>query len=67
MFCRCMDSRKYQLLYLDAIPRCPLMYFIDDDKLDIRLYTDASDFGIGGVLIQVVDTIWQPIALSVYQ
>ena len=28
----------------------------------IQLYTDASDFGIGGVLFQVVDTIWQPIA-----
>ena len=45
-----------------AISRCPLMYFIDDNKLDIRLYTDASDFGIGGVLFQVVGTIWQPIA-----
>ena len=44
-----------------AISRCPLMYFIDDNKLDIRLYTYASDFGIGGVLFQVVDTIWQPI------
>ena len=30
--------------------------------MDIRLYTDASDFGIDGVLFQVVDTIWQPIA-----
>ena len=30
-----------------AISRCPLMYFIDNNKLDIRLYTDASDFGIG--------------------
>ena len=45
-----------------AISRYPLMYFIDDNKLDIRLYTYASDFGIGGVLFQVVDTIWQPIA-----
>ena len=45
-----------------AISRCPLMYFIDDNKLDIRLYTDASDFGIGGVLFQVVGAIWQPIA-----
>ena len=45
-----------------AISRCPLMYFIDDNKLNIRLYTDASDFGIGGVLFQVVDTIWQPLA-----
>ena len=45
-----------------AMSRCPLMYFIDDNILDIRLYTDASDFGIGSVLFQVVDTIWQPIA-----
>ena len=47
-----------------AISRCPLMYFIDDNKLDIRLYTDASDFGIGGVLFQVVGAIWQPIAFT---
>ena len=40
-----------------AISRCPLMYFIDDNKLDIRLYTNASDFGIGGVLFQVVGAI----------
>ena len=45
-----------------AISRCPLMYFIDDNKLDIRLYTNASDFGIGGVLFQVGSTIWQPMA-----
>ena len=38
------------------------MYFIDDNKLDIRLYTDASDFGIGGVLFQVVGAIRPPIA-----
>ena len=38
------------------------MYFIDGNKLDIRLSTDASDFGIGGVLFQVVGAIWQPIA-----
>ena len=39
-----------------------MIHFIDDNKLDIRLYTDASNFGIGGVLFQVVDTVWQPIA-----
>ena len=43
-----------------AISRCPLMYFIDDKKLDVRLYTDASDFGISGVLSQVVDTVVVP-------
>ena len=32
-----------------AVSRCPLMYFIDDDS-PIRLYTDASDYDIGGAL-----------------
>ena len=36
-----------------VISKCPLMYFLDDDS-PIRLYTDASDYGIGGVLYQVV-------------
>ena len=31
-------------------------------SIDIRLYIDASDFGIGGVLFQVVGAIWQSIA-----
>ena len=46
-----------------AISRCPLMYFIDDNKLDMRLYLDASGLGIGGVLFQIVGAIWQLIAL----
>ena len=37
------------------------MYFIDDSS-PIRLYTDASDYGIGGVLFQVVNADWKPIA-----
>ena len=48
-------TQKSTNAFLDtkiAISRCPLMYFIDDNKLDIRLYTDASDSGIGGVLFQ---------------
>ena len=44
-----------------AISRCPLMFFIDDVS-PIRLYTDASDYGIGGVLVQIVDGEWRPIA-----
>ena len=44
-----------------AISRCPLMYFIDDIS-PIRLYTDASDYGIGGVLVQIVNSVWRPIA-----
>ena len=37
------------------------MYFIDDDS-PIKLYTDVSDYGIGGVLFQVVNDDWKPIA-----
>jgi hypothetical protein len=37
------------------------MYFLDE-KSTIKLYTDASDYGIGGVLIQVVNNEWRPIA-----
>ena len=37
------------------------MYFINNDS-PIRLYTDASDYGIGGVLFQIVNTVWRPIA-----
>ena len=44
-----------------AVSRCALMYFINDDS-PIRLYTDASDYGIGGVLFQIVNTVWRPIA-----
>ena len=36
------------------------MYFIDKTS-PIRLYTDASDYGIGGVLFQVINDEWKPI------
>ena len=39
------------------------MYFINDDS-PIRLYTDASDYGIGGVLFQIINTVWRPIAFG---
>ena len=38
------------------------MHFLDDSDAPIRLYTDASHYGIGGVLFQIVDSIWRPIA-----
>ena len=38
------------------------MHFLDDSDAPIRLYTDASDYGIGGVLFQIVDDIWRPIS-----
>ena len=44
-----------------AVSRCPLIYFINDHS-PIKLYTDASDYGIGGVLFQIVEDVWRPIA-----
>jgi hypothetical protein len=44
-----------------AISRCPLMHFIDADS-PVRLYTDASAYGIGGVLFQIVNVVCKPIA-----
>ena len=37
------------------------MYFLDE-KSTIKLYTDTSDYGIGGVLVQVVSNVWRLIA-----
>ena len=44
-----------------AIHDCPLLWFIDDTS-PIILYTDASDYGIGAYLCQVVEGLERPIA-----
>ena len=45
-----------------VISRCPLMHFLDEIS-PIRLYTDASDYGIGGILFQIIDNNqYKPIA-----
>ena len=44
-----------------AINKCTLLYFIDDVS-PIKLFTDASDFGIGAYLCQIVDGKEYPIA-----
>lgn len=38
---------------------CPLMHFVDPD-LPLYLHTDASDYGIGGYLFQIVDGVERP-------
>ena len=38
---------------------CPTMYFVDPD-LPLYLHTDASDYGIGGYLFQIVDGVERP-------
>ena len=45
----------------NAIVNCQLLFF-RDQSAPIRLYTDASDYGIGAYLCQIVDGEEQPIA-----
>ena len=45
----------------EAINNCTTLFFIDDHS-PITLTTDASDFGIGGYLSQMVDGVERPIA-----
>ena len=44
-----------------AINECPMLFFVNDDS-PIFLHTDASDYGIGGYLFQVIDEKEIPIA-----
>jgi hypothetical protein len=37
------------------------MYFVDPD-LPLYLHTDASDYGIGGYLFQIIDDVERPCA-----
>jgi hypothetical protein len=45
----------------DAIHNCPMLFFLDDTS-PIFLHTDASDYGIGAYLFQVVNGKEKPIA-----
>jgi hypothetical protein len=44
-----------------AIAACPILYFVDEFS-PIYLHTDASDYGIGAYLFQLVDGVEKPIA-----
>ena len=44
----------------EAIHNCPSLFFVDDAS-PIYLYTDASDYGIGAYLYQLVDGVERPI------
>ena len=44
----------------DAINRCPKLFFVSENGL-VFLHTDASKFGIGGYLYQIVDGVEEPI------
>jgi hypothetical protein len=47
-----------------AIANCPTLYFLDDDTTSypIYLHTDASDYGVGGYLFQMVNGVERPVA-----
>jgi len=46
---------------LDKVNTCPKLFFIDESA-PVFLHTDASKYGIGGYLFQVVEGVQQPIA-----
>ena len=54
-------SEEAFFLIRQAISRCPLLHFLDEIS-PIELYTDASDYGVGGVLFQVVGFVKNPIS-----
>ena len=45
----------------EAIKSCPKLFFMDDHA-PVFLHTDASDYGIGAYLFQIIDGCEQPIA-----
>ena len=45
----------------ELVSNCPLLHFPDDSS-PIILRTDASDFGIGGVLFQTIEGVENPVA-----
>ena len=55
------EGRTAFHLIKEAINNCTTLFFIDDHS-PINCFTDASDFGIGGYLCQVVEGVERPIA-----
>ena len=55
------ESDKAFFRIRQAISKCPLLHFLDEVS-PIELYTDASDYGVGGVLFQVVNNVKNPIS-----
>jgi transposase InsO family protein len=45
----------------EAIRRCPKLFFMDDNA-PVYLHTDASDYGIGAYIFQIIDGNEHPIA-----
>jgi transposase InsO family protein len=45
----------------ESVRRCPKLFFMDDNA-PVYLHTDASDYGIGGYVFQIIDGKEYPIA-----
>jgi transposase InsO family protein len=55
------DTKEVFSALTDMVTNCSTMYFVDPD-LPLYLHTDASDYGIGGYLFQIIDEVEKPIA-----
>jgi hypothetical protein len=51
------------MMLKEAINKCPRLFFIEDGKGEVVVFTDACDYGIGGAVYQLVDGKMVPIAL----
>ena len=57
-------TKESEQAFLDikaAIRRCPKLFFMNDNA-PVFLHTDASDYGIGGYVFQIIDGKEYPIA-----
>jgi hypothetical protein len=54
-------TKKNFRTLVDLVSDCSTMYFVDPD-LPLYLHTDASDYGIGGYLFQIIDNVERPCA-----
>ena len=54
------ETDKAYAQIIKLVDECPTLFYIDDTS-PIHLYTDASDYGIGAFLFQIVDGKVRPI------
>jgi hypothetical protein len=56
------ETNKCFSMLLDAVNKCPKLFFLEEGRGEIFLHTDASQYGIGGYLFQVIQGKTYPIA-----
>jgi hypothetical protein len=55
------ETKEVFSTLMNMVSDCSTMYFVDPD-LPLYLHTDASDYGIGGYLFQIIYGVEKPIA-----